>query len=158
LNINAKDNLVFLLLILFAISVIFAGAIRLGLAYFVTRYSFLTGSEISAKCYSNVINQKYENLIQNNSSDLINTIFNKSNEIIYNIILPSLTLISSFFMAIFILLMLIYIDAVVAISIISVLASVYTIIFLLSKQKIKKGSEIASIQSTKNIKLIQISY
>ena len=157
LNINAKENLIFLLLILFAISVIFAGAIKLSLAYCVTKYSFLTGSEFSAKCYSNVINQNYENLIQKNSSDLINTIFNKSNEIIYNIILPSLTLISSFFMAIFILLMLIYIDAVVAISIISVLASVYTIIFLLSKQQIKRGSEIASIQSTQNIKLIQES-
>ncbi len=156
-NINAKENLIFLLLILFAISVIFAGTIKLSLAYFVTKYSFLTGSEFSTKCYRNVINQKYENLIQKNSSDLINTIFNKSNEVIYNVILPSLTLISSLFMAIFILLMLIYVDAVVAISIISVLASVYTIIFLLSKKQIKKGSAIASIQSTKNIKIIQES-
>ncbi|MGE0109676.1 MAG: ABC transporter ATP-binding protein, partial [Bdellovibrionales bacterium] len=91
---NVQDLLLPLTL-LFICAALFAGAVRLLLLFVSTRLIFATGADLSAEVFSRTLYQPYETHLTRNSSELIAGITNKTTHLMFDIILPSVTLLNS---------------------------------------------------------------
>ena len=98
-----SSQLILPLTIIFALSAILAGAVRVLLLYVMTRLSYAAGADLSINIYRRTLYKKYEQHIESNSSEVINGIITKTNTVIGGVLLPILTLISSFILFISIL-------------------------------------------------------
>jgi hypothetical protein len=78
LNIKTTDQLIRICVLFFIFVLIISGFLRFFLMLIITKLTFSTGLLISTKIFSNVINQKYEYHLINNSSTLIDAISTKT--------------------------------------------------------------------------------
>lgn len=149
-DIKNSGELLFLVTVIFIISSLAAGLLRLLLLQFNTKLSFLAGADLSSEIYRRTLNQPYDVHISRNSSEIIDGIVTKSNTVIYSIILPFLNLISSFLLLISILLVLFYINPLVT------LLSLFSfgLIYLLIMKLVKKRLQINGITIAKDSVLV----
>ena len=143
------------LLLIFSIMVLATGAMRLAMLWFNVRLSFAIGADITNTIYNNVLNQPYRVHILRNSSDVINTITNKSHLVIHNAIMPSLMLISGFFMFVSMLGTLLYIDSVAIGLTVGGLCLIYSIAVLLTRSRLSRDSGLIAQHGTDAIKAVQ---
>ena len=89
------NELILPITLIFILSAILSGVMRVLLLYATTRFSYATGADISIEAYRRTLFQSYSTHISLNSSELINSITNKTNTIISGVLNPSLILFSS---------------------------------------------------------------
>lgn len=154
-DITAPSQLLLPLTIFFGSAVIFAGVTRLMLLWVSTRLSFAAGADISYSIYQKTLYQSYDVHVSRNSSEVITGISTKANSVIYSVILPLLTLISSSVMLLVILIALFYIDPLIATAAFVGFASIYILIIKLTKKRILIDSDCIAKESTKVIKSLQ---
>ena len=82
LRIESANQLIVPLTIIFCLSAILSGGVRLVLLMFTTRLSFATGSDFGIDIYQRTLYQPYKVHVSRNSSEIINGISNKANAII----------------------------------------------------------------------------
>ena len=116
LKLTESEQLLLPLTIAFGAAALIAGTIRLLLLWASTRLSFATGADLSISIYRRTLYQPYEVHCARNSSEVINGISGKANGVIYSIIVPALTLISSSVMLIAILIALLAVEPVIALA------------------------------------------
>jgi ABC-type multidrug transport system fused ATPase/permease subunit len=155
LKIENANQLILPLTIIFCLLAILSGGVRLVLLMFTTRLSFATGSDFGIDIYQRTLYQPYKVHVSRNSSEIINGISNKANAIIYSIILPSLTLVSSSVMLVAILITLIYIDPIISLFTVIIFASIYILLTKYTRHNKIKNSRVIAEQSTRIIKLLQ---
>ncbi len=155
LRIENANQLIIPLTIIFCLSAILSGSVRLILLMFTTRLSFATGSDFGIDIYQRTLYQPYKVHISRNSSEIINGISNKANAIIYSVILPTLTLISSFIMLFTILITLVYIDPIISLFTTVIFGSIYSLLTKYTRDKKIKNSRVIAEQSTQIIKSLQ---
>jgi len=126
LNITSAEQLLFPITILFILSVLFAGVVRLTLLYTMTRISFATGADLSLEIYKRTLYQEYAVHISRNSSVVINGILTKTSTVINGVINPVLTLTSSVILIIAVMVALFIIDSTVAIIVSSGFGVIYS--------------------------------
>ena len=132
-----------------------SGAVRLLLVWAMTRLSFAAGADLSLGIYQRTLYQPYLVHCSRNSSEIINGISLKANGVIYSIIVPTLTIISSTIILVTILGALLLVDTLVAISVFAGFGLLYFLVIKISqKQLLKDGQRIAD-ESTNVIKAIQ---
>jgi ATP-binding cassette subfamily B protein len=146
-----------LICLLFAILGISTGIMRLALLSQTTKFSYAVGADLSAKIFSNTLYKPYAFHIEKNSSEIISGITVKSNAIIGSAILPSLNLISSFFLFSAVVLSLIIISPKIAFVTIFSFGIIYTIIIASIKKRLRFNSKLISVESSNVIKYIQES-
>ena len=95
MNINSPDQLLLPLTITFIALVSISNITRACFLWLSTKLSFATGADLSVRMYRQTLHQSYSALCSRNTSAVINDIAVKGNEVIYNILYPALTLISS---------------------------------------------------------------
>jgi ATP-binding cassette, subfamily B, bacterial PglK len=155
LRIENANQLIFPLTIIFCLSAILSGGIRLILLMITTHLSFATGSDFGIDIYQRTLYQPYKIHINRNSSEIINGISNKANLVIYSVIFPALTLVCNSFMLFAILITLIYINPIISIFTVAIFGSIYILLVkYTSNNKIKNSRSIAE-QSTQIIKSLQ---
>ena len=130
---------------------------RLYYIYLSSKFSFTIGSRLSSRMLLNVLNLDYEDFLKNNSSEYINTIFNKSAYLMNNIILGFIQVIGSSIIIIVISGSLIWYNPAVSSSLIFSIGSVYLLISIISKSYLKQFSKSLSDMSDHSIQLIQES-
>lgn len=155
LKIESANQLIAPLTIVFCLSAILSGGVRLILLIFTTRLSFATGSDLGIDIYQKTLYQPYKVHISRNSSEIINGISNKANAIIYSIILPALTLVSASVMLLAILITLIYIDPIISFFTIFIFGSIYIVLSKYTRNNKIKNSQVIAKQSTQIIKSLQ---
>jgi ATP-binding cassette, subfamily B, bacterial PglK len=79
----------------FGVAALMAGAMRLLLLWASTRLTFAIGADLGISIYRRTLYQSYSVHVARNSSEVISGISGKANGVIYNSILPILTIISS---------------------------------------------------------------
>lgn len=152
---TSAGQLLLPLTIAFGLAALMAGAMRLLLLWASTRLSFATGADLSISIYRRTLYQQYAVHVARNSSEVINGISGKANGVIYNIIVPALTLISSGVMLIAILVALLFVDPVIALTAFGGFGLIYgTIIWITRNRKILNSQRIAR-ESTQVIKALQ---
>ena len=156
-ELSSADQIVLLLTIGFIALVLIAGILRIALLYALSRFERLVGTELAVKVYSHFLRQNYISHINQNSSDLITIISNKSNIVIRGFIKPVLSLISSIFILAL---------SIVALLILSIQMTLTVLIFLLifywgvakyTQPKLSKNSQCIASESTKIVKILQES-
>lgn len=141
--------------IFFIIAVLFAASIRLILLWLSSWLSFSLGAELSREMYRITLYQPYIVHCKRNSSEVINGITNKADLIIYSIVLPTLSLITSFFLLCGVLLALILIDPIITLLGFGCFGLVYAVLIFLVKVQVKNNGNVIAAESSKVIKSLQ---
>jgi ABC-type bacteriocin/lantibiotic exporter with double-glycine peptidase domain len=151
LKITEPKQLLLPLSVIFGFTVLIVGVMRLLLLWVNTKLSFLTGSDISIQIYRRTLYQSYAVHCNRNSSEIINTISDKTN-IAINIISNVLSLISSIFILVAILITLLIINPIVALITFIGFGLIYASIILISRNRLLINSQIIAHESTQVVK------
>jgi ATP-binding cassette subfamily B protein len=155
LGLTAPAQLLLPLTIAFSAAALIAGIMRLLLLWASTRLSYATGADISIRIYRHTLYQPYAVHCARNSSEVIDGISQKSNGVINGIIVPVLTLISSFCMLIAILIALLAVDPVIALVAFGGFGLIYVCIIGLTRRQLLVNSQCIAHESTRLIKSLQ---
>ena len=155
LGLTLPEELLLPITISFVAAALIAGVMRLFLLWAITKFSFATGADLSISIYRRTLYQSYAVHSARNSSEVINGISNKSNGVIFSIIVPVLTLISSCATLFFILVALLVLDPMMAIASFGGFGLIYAFIVRLTRNKLLINSQIYARESTKALKSLQ---
>ncbi len=154
-GIYQPDQLLLPVTLIFGAAVLFAGIIRLALSWATTRITFSAGAELSIEIYRRTLYQPYATHVARNSSEIIAGITSKTNDLIYNIMMPALNLINACFMLLAILMVLITVNAIVAISAIAGFGLIYFVVITLTRHRLAINSNVISRDSVLVFKCLQ---
>ena len=154
-GIKAPEQLLLPLTIAFGLAAILAGAMRLWLLWAGTRLSFATGADLGISIYRRTLYQPFAVHTARNSSEVINGISGKANGVIYNVILPVVSLISSSFLLSAILIALLSVDPIIALAAFGGFGLIYTFIIRLTRNRLLVDSQRIARDSTEVIKSLQ---
>ncbi len=154
-GITSADQLVLPLTVAFAAAALIAGTIRILLLWVSTRLAYATGADLSIEVYRRTLYQPYRVHVARNSSEVISGITNKVNGVVFGVLLPLLTLVSSIVLLVAITLALIAIDPMVA-SVAAVgFGASYMLITWLARQRLKRNSQRIAYEQTQVVKALQ---
>lgn len=158
IRIDTEKDLILAITVLFLISAVLSGFMKILYLWSSNRISFDAGAELSQKIYKQYLYQSYQDYYKKNSGEAINDIVNKANNIIYLTIVPVVIiinvciLITSLFFAVMVL------DKFLSILIIGCFLILYLIIGNFTKNKLKNNGNILSNSSGYLIRTIQETY
>jgi ATP-binding cassette, subfamily B, bacterial PglK len=155
LDITEPSQLLLPMTIIFVAVVIVATVVRLLLLYVSTRLSYATGADLSVDIYRRTLYQDYSIHTSRNSSEIINSVITKTNNVISGILVPLLTFISSIVIMLGIITVIFFIDAQVAVITFSVFTFLYWVIAFFTKKSLQKNSQLIATQSTQMVKFLQ---
>lgn len=155
LGLTEPQQLLLPLTIVFATAVLIAGAMRLLLLWVSTRWLFAVGADLSGSIYRRTLYQSYTVHCARNTSEVINGISGKADAVIYSIILPVLTLISSSVMLIAILTALLIVEPVVALVAYTGFGLIYLGIIRVTRKRLLSDGECVARETTQVIKSLQ---
>jgi len=154
-SITSADQLVLPLTVAFSAAALMAGAIRILLLWAATRLGIAAGSDLSIEVYRRTLYQPYSVHVARNSSEVISGITNKVNVVVFGVILPFLTFVSSAVLLVAIMLTLFAIHPVVAsVSVIGFGAS-YGLITWVSRRRLHRNSQRIAYEQTQVVKALQ---
>jgi len=154
---NQANELLFPITIIFIIVVFIANGMRMFLYWFQLHLAHEIGAEFSARIFSHTLFQSYEYHLQNNSSESIANIMNKSDAIVGQAILPLMVIISSSIILVAIIGTLIFVNPTLVISCLVVFGCIYLLIAVYFRMHIDKQSKIINYNGPRLIKVIQES-
>lgn len=154
-NITQGEELLKPLTVIFIIAASFAGAIRLLLLWATTKLTFAAGADLSIKIYRHTLYQPYNVHISRNSSEIISGITTKTNSLMFDVLLPSLTIINSSVLLIFICSALLYISPFIAITAAGGFGCCYVIIAKMMHRRLIENGKIIAEKQTASIKALQ---
>jgi ATP-binding cassette, subfamily B, bacterial PglK len=154
-NLSSPEQLLLPMTIIFIVTSIISGAVRLLLLYSMSRLSFSTGADLSIDIYRRTLYQGYAEHLEQNSSSVINGIITKTNTVVSGTLSPMLILVNGVILVIGVLFMLFAIDTVAALSVLLGFGFLYWLITILTRKRIAKNSSHIASESTKMIKALQ---
>lgn len=155
LELNSSDQILLPVTIIFCITVLIAALIRTTLLWFSTRLAFAVGADISLSIYRTTLYQPYDVHCRRNSSEIIDGISGKANRVIYSVIVPTLTIISSSILLVIIFVALIVINPSIALVIFGGFGTIYYVIIQTTKSKLESDGLRAARETTNVIKALQ---
>lgn len=156
-NISEVEKSIYYLTAIFLLCIAMATSLRMFLVWFSNNLAFNIGAELSAEVFRKTIYQPYITHLNRNTSEVISGIVAKVHEVLYNVIVPVITLISSIIMIAIIFFGLIAIDFKITISIFLVFGFIYSIVAFFAKGRLLRNSGDISLQSVRVIKALQES-
>lgn len=154
-GIYSAEQLVLPLTAGFILMALVAGALRLLLLWANTKFAFASGSDLSIEVYRRTLYQPYHIHLARNSSEVVSGIVSKVNGVVFWVMLPMLTLISSVVLLIAITLTLIFINPFVALTAIAGFGASYGFIALISRRRLRLNGQRINCEETLVIKALQ---
>jgi ABC-type multidrug transport system fused ATPase/permease subunit len=154
------NNVIGTIAFLFIFAAATSTIIRIYVLNYVTKISYEIGHSISIKLLHTIINREYEKFIEIDYSDFLSTITQKVEIMIYYIILPGLTGVSSILMIIFLIIGLAIVDVNILIMLCTIFGLMYSVLILVVKKHLSingKSINIATTEVLKNIRNIFVS-
>ena len=155
LNLQDSSQLILPVTVLFMVAAVFSVSVRLVFLYVSTRLSYAAGADISIDIYRRTLYQDYSVHLNQNSSEVINSVITKTNTVIGGVLRPVLTLISSFVIMISIVAILLTIDIMVAIVSFSCFSIFYWLVIRYTHNQVKSNGKCIADNSTQMIKTLQ---
>lgn len=154
LGITSADKLLLPMTVMFVLAALIAGVMRLVLLWVNTRLSFAVGADLSISMYRRTLLQPYTVHLARNSSEVINTISNKANEVT-NSVLMGFNVISSAVAIIAIILALVTVDAAIALGTFVGFAVIYSVSIWVTRRRLLLNSQRIAQGSSEVIKSLQ---
>jgi len=139
----------------FIIAALISGVVRLTLLQLSTRLSFVVGNDLSVKIYRRTLYESYSDHISQNSSEIINSIINKSSAVTFNVLIPLMLLLSSTLSVIAISSFLLFVDKVITAILFFTLGAIYIVIIRFTHNILGRNSQIITGQTTKALQALQ---
>jgi ATP-binding cassette subfamily B protein len=155
LGIKGPSQMLLPLAVVFGMATILAGGMRLLLLWTSTKLSFATGADLGIDIYQRTLFQPYSVHVSRNSSSVITGISTKANSVIFGVITPLLTLLSSGVILTVVVLGLLSFDPMVALSAFGGFGLIYMVIIRLMQQRMQKNSACVAHESTQVVKSLQ---
>jgi ABC-type multidrug transport system fused ATPase/permease subunit len=155
LGIDSPEQLLLPISIAFGVAALTAGGARLLLTWSSTRLSFAAGADLSIEIYRRTLYQPYSVHVGRNSSEVINGISTKANGVIYGVIGPVLTLLSSGVMLLAILFIFLSVEPAGTLIIFGGFGGIYFLIIWFSRKLKIRNSQRVARESTQVIKSLQ---
>ena len=155
LGLTSPSQLLLPFTIAFSLAVLVAGAMRLLLLWVTTRLAFANGADISNSMYRRTLYQSYAVHCSRNSSEVISAITGKTYKVIYSVILPTLTLVSSCVMLVTLLVAMLLVEPVIALVAFGGFGLIYVFIISMSRKKMLADSKCMAHESIQVIKCLQ---
>ncbi len=153
-GITSANELVLPLTVGFAVLALIAGTIRVLLLWVSTRIAFTSGADLSMEVYRRTLYQPYRVHVARNSSSALSGI-SKVNSVVFGVLVPLLTLVSSSVLLVAIMLALLAIDPIVA-SVAAVgFGSSYALITWTSRRRLYLNSKRIANEQTQVVKALQ---
>jgi ABC-type multidrug transport system fused ATPase/permease subunit len=154
-GIASADQLVLPFTVAFAAAALMAGAIRILLLWASTRLAFDIGADLGIEVYRRTLYQPYRVHVARNSSEVISGITNKVNGVVFGVLLPLLTVVSSTVQLVAIMFVLLAVDPMVA-SVAAVgFGFSYALITWMSRQRLHRNSQRIAHEQTQVVKSLQ---
>ena len=144
MGITEPSQLMLLFTLAFAVAAVIAGFMRIVLLWGQIRLGNVIGADISYQIYKRTLYQPYSIHVARNSSEIIAGISIKTDQVVYQIILPVLYMIAASYMLSMILIVFIAIQPVMALSAIIGFSTIYGFFILLTRQRLLRHSRIIS--------------
>ncbi len=154
-SIGSADQLVLPLTFGFAAAALIAGAIRILSLWASNRLAFASGADLGIGVYRRTLYQPYRVHVARNSSEVISGLTNKVNGVVFGVLLPLLTLVSSTVLLAAIMLTLVAIDPLVALVAIVGFGACYALITWMSRRRLHRNSQRISREQTQVVKALQ---
>jgi ATP-binding cassette subfamily B protein len=154
-GITSADQLVLPLTVAFATAALIAGGIRLLLLWVSTLLAFASGADLSIDVYRRTLYQPYRVHLARNSSEVISSMTNKVTAVMFMVLLPLLTIVSSIVLLVAIALALIAIDPVVALGTTVGLGAIYGLITWMSRRVLHRNSHRIAYEQSQVVKSLQ---
>ncbi len=154
-NINHSGELVQPLILLFVALVVFSGLIKILSLYLTTKFSFSIGADISIKIYRLTLYQDYLTHANRNSSDVINGVIQKTNQISGGVFSSFIAMLNSSILLFAVILALIIVDAEIAFGIASIFFVFYFVLMRITRKRIRENSLFIAKHTTNIIKSLQ---
>jgi ATP-binding cassette subfamily B protein len=155
LGLSQPEELLLPLTIGFIMAALFSGLMRFALLWAQTRLGHEVGADLSIDIYRRTLYQPYRVHLERNSSEVIAGISTKVNMVVYHVILPTLTILSSILIALCIMAVLIAIDPLVALSTFAGFGSIYVIILLITRKYLARNGQRISLERNRALKALQ---
>lgn len=139
----------------FCVAVLVAGVVRILVLRLSLGYAFGLGADISNDVYRRSLHQPYAVHVARNSSEVINGIAIKTSEVIFYVIAPGMTLLSSGFMAVAILVTLCTIIPASALAAFGVFGVLYALMMRTLRHSLRANSDLIARESTNTIRYLQ---
>jgi ABC-type multidrug transport system fused ATPase/permease subunit len=153
-GITSADQLVLPLTVAFALAALVAGAIRILLLWVSTRLAFASGADLGIEVYRRTLYQPYRVHVARNSSSVLSGI-DKVNGVVFSVLLPLLSLVSSTVLLVATMLALLAIDLLVA-SVAAVgFGTSYALITWMSRRRLHRNSQHIAHEQTQLVKALQ---
>jgi ABC-type multidrug transport system fused ATPase/permease subunit len=149
------EQLLLPLTVIFCFVVLCAAVIRLVLLKTSTVVAFAAGADLSADIYRKTLYQPYSSHLARNSSEIISGITIKTNAVIYSAIVPTITLITSTFLFLSILGVLLYMDPTISLTMFFCFGLIYGFMIYFTGAKKIQNSQKISQESNNAIKTLQ---
>ena len=154
-GVTSPDHLALPLTVAFVAAAVVAGAIRMLLLWVNTRLAFAAGADLSMEAYRRTLYQPYRVHVLLNSSAMISGITKKLDDVVYGMLLPFLTLVSSSVLLVAIVLILIAINPLVATMAAVGFGASYGLITWMSRHRLLSNSRRIADEQTQVIKSLQ---
>lgn len=154
-SITSASELLAPLTMIFVAAAVFAGGIRLLLLWATTRLTFAAGADLSMQIYRRTLYQPYSVHISRNSSEIISGITTKNNNLMFDILLPSLTITNSLVLLLFICSALLYVNPLVAMGAAGSFGVCYVLIAKLMHGRLSENGKTIAREQTATIKALQ---
>lgn len=154
LGVSAPEQILLPMTVIFCVTALVAGGLRVGVLWSLTWLSHLIGADLSKDVYRKTLYQPYLTHVQRNSSEVVSGIYVKINAVIHSILVPVLTIVSSALSFFAIIFGLILIDAAVAIVALGTMGGVYAAVMLSVKKSLSRNGEKINNNSSKVIKTL----
>lgn len=148
------DNFVPTLTALFCLAAVFSGFIRILLLKVNTNLSYAIGADLSAKIYEVALYQPYLVHLSKNSSEVISGISSKT-IVVISIVNATLTICSSFFIVLAILIALLYIQPIIALVAFCGFGVIYIGLIVLTRHTLESNGRSISLNSTRVVQSLQ---
>lgn len=155
LGVSTPADVILATTLTFCAAVVLAGAVRILVLRLSLGYAFGLGAEISNDVYRRSLHQPYAVHIARNSSEVINGIAIKTSEVIFYVIAPAMTLFSSAFMAVAILVTLAAIIPASALVAFGIFGVLYALMMRTLRHGLRTNGERIARESTNTIRYLQ---
>ena len=154
-GITSADQLVLPLTVAFIAAALIASAIRILLLWASNRLTFAIGADLGIEVYRRTLYQPYRVHVARNSSDVISGITSKVNNVVFGVLWPLLTLVSSIVLLVAITFALIAIDPIVASVAAIGFGASYALITWMSRRQLHRNSQRIAYEQTQVVKALQ---
>lgn len=154
-NISTPSQVVLPLTVAFCAASVIAGITRIAMFRALINLSFSLGSALGSAVFQRTLYQPYAVHISRNSSEIVNAIAVKVNDLILQLIMPMMMFITSVFMALCIILILGLLIPFKLLSAFAALGLLYMLLVKWLNPHLKKNSDKIAWESTKLVRILQ---